>query len=67
MKSTATMHQTFDRPDIILGRERFEKFSAVEGIFLNAEDHLIFAEMDRKKLSNDERRKLIMARFKQAT
>ena len=67
MKSTAPANQSKISPDIILGRERFEKFSAVEGIFLNAEDHLIFAEMDRKKLSNDERRKLIMARFKQAT
>lgn len=66
MKSTAPTNQTKISPNIILGRERFEKFSAVEGVFLNAEDHLIFAEMDRRKLSNDERRKLIMARLKEA-
>jgi len=49
---------------MVLGRERFEKFSAVEGIFLTAKEKKMFAEMDRKQLSHNERRKLILAQYK---
>jgi hypothetical protein len=52
--------------EFILGYERFEKFSAVEGIFLTSQEKLLFAEMDSKNLSNDDRRSIILARFSEA-
>ncbi|MDE2446730.1 MAG: hypothetical protein KGO94_11155 [Alphaproteobacteria bacterium] len=55
-----------DSPDIILGRECFEKFSAVEGIFLTRQEKQLRSEMDLRRLSNDERRALILASFKEA-
>ncbi len=54
---------TLSKP-LVLGRERFEKFSAVEGIYLTAQEKRMFAEMDRKKMPNDERRKIILAGYK---
>jgi hypothetical protein len=64
MKIEAPAKPTKYSPETILGRERFEKFSAVEGIFLTLEDKLLFAEMDRKQLSYDERRAAILALYK---
>ena len=49
----------------VLGRERFEKFSAVEGIFLTEEEVKYLEEMARDKLPNNERRSLILARIKE--
>lgn len=34
-------------PEVILGRERFEKFSAVECIFLTLHEKQMFADKDR--------------------
>jgi hypothetical protein len=51
--------------EFILGAEWFEKFSAVEGIFLTLQEKQLFAEMDRTNMSNDERRTLILASFKE--
>jgi hypothetical protein len=50
--------------EFIRGAECFEKFSAVEGIFLTLQEKQLFAEMDRTNMSNDERRTLILASFK---
>ena len=43
-----------------LGLEGFAWISAVEGIKLSLESLEMFAEFDRKGLSNEERRKLII-------
>lgn len=61
MKIAAPAKPTKPSPEIILGRQCFEKFSAVEGIFLTPHEKQMFAEMDRKQLSYDERRALILA------
>jgi hypothetical protein len=52
--------------EFVLGAECFEKFSAVEGIFLTPQEKQLFAEMDRKNLSNDQRREIVLARFQEA-
>ncbi len=52
---------------MILGRERFEKFSAVEGIYLTSQEKQMFSEMDRNRLSNDDRRATILALYKTKT
>jgi hypothetical protein len=59
---TKTMHQSLSAP-LILGRYGFELFSAVEGIYLTVQEKKMFADMDRKQLSNDERRALIVAKY----
>jgi hypothetical protein len=66
MENSAPSKPSPYSPDFVLGRERFEKFSAVEGIFLTPQEKLLFTEMDRNQLSNEERRSLILARFKEA-
>jgi hypothetical protein len=48
----------------ILGRSRFGKISAVEGIRLSASMTRDFAEFDRKDMSAAERRRHIIGRFK---
>lgn len=47
-----------------LGRERFAKISAVEGIHLTAAMHRRTAEFDRKALSAAERRRLIIRAYR---
>jgi hypothetical protein len=49
---------------LTLGLEGFAWISAVEGIKLSAESLEMFAEFDRKGLSNEERRKLIIEKHK---
>jgi hypothetical protein len=63
MKTASPIKSSIFNQDFVLGRERFEKFCAVEGIFLTAQEKLLFAEMDRNHLSHEERRSLILARF----
>ncbi len=46
-----------------LGRGRFEKISAVEGIKTSPKVASLFAEFDRKRLSPDERRRAIRETF----
>jgi hypothetical protein len=65
MKNDQPINASSAGSDFILGRECFEKFSAVEGIFLTPQEKQLFAEMDRNRLSNDERRALILASFKE--
>jgi hypothetical protein len=52
--------------NFILGSERFEKFSAVEGIFLISQEKDFFAELDLFQLTNNERRTLVLARINEA-
>jgi hypothetical protein len=47
----------------ILGREQFEKISAVEGLHLTREMKRDFREFDRENLSGDERRKRLLAKY----
>ena len=47
----------------VLGRERFARISAVEGIALTDEMRAILERFDREGLSADERRRAILARF----
>lgn len=49
---------------LTIGREAFAKISEVEGVRLSEEAKEAFAEFDRRKLSPDERRRAIIARFK---
>jgi hypothetical protein len=47
----------------VLGRERFEKLSAVEGISKGPESRKMFAEFDRAGLTAEQRRKAILERY----
>jgi len=47
----------------VLGRERFARISAVEGIALTDEMRATLERFDREGLSADERRRAILARF----
>jgi hypothetical protein len=47
----------------VLGRERFARISAVEGIALTTEMRATLERFDREGLSPAERRRAIMARF----
>jgi len=47
----------------VLGRRRFAKISAVEGIRLTGTMKRAFAEFDRAGLSAEERRQSIIGRF----
>ena len=49
---------------LTLGLEGFAWISAVEGIKLSAESLEMFAEFDRRGLSNEERRKFIIEKHK---
>jgi hypothetical protein len=44
------------RKGFVLGRERFEKISAVEGIKTSNASRRMFADFERKGLSDEERR-----------
>jgi hypothetical protein len=48
----------------IVGRVRFAKISAVEGIHLTAEMKESFAKFDRRRLPADKRRREIVERHK---
>lgn len=65
MKNQATSHLVPIGPDYILGGDRFQKFSAVEGIFLSGEEEKFLEELAHAKLPNDERRSRILARIKE--
>ena len=56
--STSTPSRGF-----VLGRERFARISAVEGITLTDEMRATLERFDREGLSADERRRAILARF----
>lgn len=49
---------------LVIGRDAFAKISEVEGIRLTDDEKAMFEEFDRKKLSPEERRRAIIARFK---
>jgi hypothetical protein len=49
--------------DFVLGRERFARISAVEGIALTTEMRATLERFDREGLSAAERRRAILARF----
>lgn len=55
--------QASDPDRFVLGRDRFAKISAVEGISLTDEMHQILDEFDRKGLVAEERRRAILRRF----
>jgi len=46
-----------------LGRDRFERISAVEGIKTSPKVGRMFAEFDRKKLTPEQRRQVIRETF----
>jgi hypothetical protein len=50
-------------PSFIVGRERFARISAVEGIALTDEMRETFARFDQQGLSAEERRRTIVSRF----
>ena len=52
--------------DFVLGRDRFSKISAVEGIALTREMRKAIDGFDRAGLSAEERRQAIVMRFKPA-
>ena len=47
----------------VLGRARFEKISAVEGIKKSAESRRMFEEFDRKDLTSEQRRKAVFEKY----
>lgn len=47
----------------VLGRGRFAKISAVEGITKSAESRRMFEEFDRKGLTPEQRRKAIFEKY----
>ena len=47
----------------VLGRERFARISAVEGVTLTDEMRATLERCDREGLSAEERRRAILARF----
>ena len=49
--------------DFVLGRERFARISAVEGIALTDEMRATLERFNREGLSAEERRRAILARF----
>jgi hypothetical protein len=57
-----------DKPKtgIVIGARRFAKISAVEGIVLTPEMQTRAAELDRKGISSDERRRSIMRVYRKA-
>ena len=64
----ADMPRSRSRPSppsrgFVLGRERFARISAVEGIALTDEMRATLERFDREGLSADERRRAILARF----
>ncbi len=58
-KSTTTLKPKA----FVLGRSRFEKISAVEGIKKTAASRLMFEEFDRKGLTPDQRRKVLLKKY----
>jgi len=52
------------RKKVAIGRERFAKISAVEGIVLSKEARELFEDFDRRGLTPEQRRKEIIARHK---
>lgn len=59
MAPTKTTSRKVDRSSSAIGRERFEKISAVEGIRTSAATKRMFADFDRKGLTAEERRRAI--------
>jgi hypothetical protein len=53
-----------NRSATILGRERFAKISAVEGIELTADMQKRAADFDRRGLSGEERRRMIIRAYR---
>lgn len=50
-------------PAFVLGRQRFEQISRVDGIVKSAASQLMFEEFDRKGLSPAERREAIFQKY----
>jgi hypothetical protein len=46
-----------------IGREKFQKISAVEGIHLNRGMHEEFREFDRQGMPAAERRRILVAKY----
>jgi hypothetical protein len=61
MASKSTSSRTEET--FTIGRSRFERISAVEGIKTSAKIQKMFAEFDLKKLTPDQRRKAIRETF----
>lgn len=59
----ATRHDVKKTTSFILGRGRFEKISAVEGIVKSAESRRMFDEFDRKRLTPAQRRQAIFEKY----
>lgn len=60
---TAVKHSTKQATRFVLGRGRFEKISAVEGIVKSAESRRMFDEFDRKGLTPAQRRRAIFEKY----
>jgi hypothetical protein len=46
-----------------IGREQFQKISAVEGVHLNRGMHEEFREFDRQEMPAAERRRILVAKY----
>lgn len=67
MAPSETRSKTASRKGgFVLGRSRFEKISAVEGIKTSAASRRMFEEFDRKGLSDAQRRAAILRKYKKA-
>lgn len=51
----------------VLGRQRFERISAIEGIALSDDAREHFARLDRSRRSAEERREAIIAKHRLAS
>jgi hypothetical protein len=56
-------HSSEIQANFTLGRNRFERISAVEGITTSAKVQQMFADFDQKKLTPDQRRQAIRETF----
>ena len=59
----ASIARRSDTKQFILGRDRFERISAVEGIYLTADMRSMLDQFERDGLSAADRRAAIVRRF----
>lgn len=62
-EEAASLAPGLGRVGFILGRDNFEKISAVEGIHLSDEMKRAFRDFDREGISGDERRRALISKY----
>jgi hypothetical protein len=63
-RSTSTVSKSSKNAGFVLGRERFARISAVEGIELSKDMLATLEAFDRDQITAAERRRQILARFR---